>query len=574
MSPRNLQPADGVSELVLREPLDSTRARWVNRARSADHKVIGSTLIGFSLMAVVLAGFAELLCWVQLAAPDNTFLTPERFYTLHTVSDTSYLYFFALPLFAGIATYVMPLQIGARSTAFPRLSALGAWMIVFGGVLLYFSFVYNTWQGGVNVSSPLASIFYSPGSGVDFWLVSATLVAGGLTFNAIDLAVTYKIMRAPSMQGETTPVFALTSSVFAYGILATAPVLAAAALMMLIERQYEVFGIFSTANGGDALLWKTLFQWWAHSAPYLLALMAAGAVSEILPVSSKTKLANSGAVRGSIKAFAVLAILGFGQVYFTSPVDPIVNFVFMAIGLALLIPSAVLITSWLQTLRAGSFDGGAPGLFALAFVGFFTFSAVSSAALALPTLSAWLAGSQFGYAAWLNLVWGSAAFGGFAALLYWFPKITGRSFDAFKAKLALGMLACGTAIALLSMSSLGVDGLPREVAEYSGGYQARNIEAGLGTLLAAFGLIGLLINLIQSSGRGAAAGNDPWHAGTLEWYVPSPPPVNNFDEIPAVGGDAPLAELRARIAADTGELAGSVAQSPTSGRPSLRESKH
>ncbi|MGH2907582.1 MAG: cytochrome c oxidase subunit I [Solirubrobacterales bacterium] len=574
MSTTAYEQPSKVSEVAVREPRDSTRTRWVNRARSADHKVIATTMIGFSLIALTLAGISELMCWGQLALQDNTFLSPESFYNLHSLSDTTYLYLFALPLFAGLATYALPLQIGARSSAFPRLSALGAWMIVLGGFVLYLSTFVNTWQGGAQVSSSFLTFFYSPSPGIDFWLATAVLVGGGLTFNAIDLAVTYKVLRAEGMTSEKSPVFAYASAVYAYGILATAPVLVAASIMALVERQWELFGIFDPVNGGNTLLWKTLFQWFSHSAPYLITVVALGIVSEIIAAASGGKLANFGAVKNAIKWFAILAILGFGQVYFGAPVAPAWNYIFMVVGLALLIPSAVLIVSWVKTLQGGTFKSSVPALFAVTFIGFFTFGVVANIALSLPALSQWINGSEFGYAVWLNGVWSTAAFAGFAGLTYWFPKMTGRSLDAFKAKLALGMMAVGTVIALLAMCSLGVDGFARELYTYSGGFQARNIEAGLGTLLAAFGAIGLLINLMQSSTKGAVAGNDPWHAGTLEWFAQSPPPANNFDSVPAVESDAPLKDLRSRIADDTGKLAGSVAQSPTAGRPSLRESKH
>jgi cytochrome c oxidase subunit 1 len=565
---------DSVSEVVVREPIDNTRARWINRARSADHKVIGTTLIGFSLIALTLAGFTELLCWAQLAVSENNFLSPERFYALRTLSDTSYLYLVALPFFAGIATYVLPLQIGARSSAFPRLSALGAWMIVLGGVFLYFSTFVNSWQGGVQVSSPLSSFFYSPGAGLDFWLVSAILVGGGLTFNAIDLAVTFKTLRAEGMTGERTPVFAYSAAIYSYGILATAPVLVAACAMALVERQYNSFGIFNPVNGGNALLWKTLFQWFSHSAPYLLMVVAAGAASEIIAAASGRPLANVKAVKAALRAFAILAILGFGQVYFGAPVNPVWNIIFMVIGLALLIPTVVLITSWVQTITGGDYRPTVPSTFAVVFVVFFALGAIDNVALSLPALSQWLEGSEFGYAIWSNMVVGTFLFGGFAALLYWFPKITGRSFDAPKASLALVMTTVGFAISLAAMSALGLEGAPRELSTYGDGFQTGYILAGLGALVATFGVLGLLINFISSSSKGAVAGNDPWRASTLEWFAPSPPPINNFDAIPPVGSDTPLTDLRERVAADTGELAGSVAQSPTAGRPSLRESKH
>lgn len=564
-----------ISEIVVREPLDNTRESWVERIRSSDHKVIGTTLIGFSLISVVLAGFTELLGWAQLAAPDNTLFTPERFYILHTLSDTTFLYLFALPLFAGLALYLLPLQIGARSSAFPRFSALGAWMIVLGGAFLYFSLFINQWIGGANMSMPLAGSYFSTGPGADIFITALMMIAGGLACIAVDLAVTFRTLRAPGMSSGDAPVFAYTSSVFSYGILATAPVMVAAGLLALIERQWQTFGIFDPINGGDALLWKAMFQWWAHSAPYLVTLMGIGVVCEILPVAARTKLVNRSAVKQSLIAFAALGILGFGQVFFSSPVATGWKCTFMLAGLSLIVPAFVIITSWVRTLRAGLFETSAHSLFALSFIGFFLLGMVANTAMALPPLGRWLAGSQFGYASWHTFVWASAATAGFGGLLYWFPKITGRMVAPFKARLAFCLISLGTLVAILSMASLGLDGFPREISEYTSGMgQARNIEAGIATLFAALGTIGLLINLIQSSAAGPRSGNDPWRGSTLEWFAPSPPPANNFDVIPDVRGDSPLETIRSHVAAASGGLAGSVAQSPTAGRPSLRESKH
>jgi heme/copper-type cytochrome/quinol oxidase subunit 1 len=376
------------------------------------------------------------------------------------------------------------------------------------------------------------------------------------------------------MSGDRTPVFAYSASVYAYGILATAPVLVAIAFMALLERQWVSFGIFNPVDGGSPMLWKTLFQWWSHSAPFLISAVAIGAVSEIFAAATGRTLSNASAVKSAIRWFAILGILSFGTVFFGAPVKPFWNFFFMLAGLAVIIPSFVILQSWLATLRNGDYRGTVPSAFGVVFAAFFVVSLVFQVAFSLPTLSQWIYGSQAGYAAWLNQVWGVAAFGGFAALLFWFPKITGKSFDAPKARLALGLLTFGTALQLFAMTSLGVDGFPREVSTYTAGFEVRNILALIGVIISAFGLIGILINVMQSSTKGATAGNDPWRAGTLEWFVPSPPPVNNFDAIPAVASESPLSDLRASIAADTGELAGSVAQSPTAGRPSLRESKH
>lgn len=563
-----------VTEVVVREPIDSTRAKWINRARSADHKVIGTTLIGFALVNLVLAGFMELLTSIQLSVASNTFLSPERFYSLHTLSDTGYLYLFALPLVAGIATYVLPLQIGARSSAFPRLSALGLWLMVMGAGLLYFSTFINTWQGTVQTSAPLFESFYSPGSGADFWLTAVILIAGGLTFNAIDLAVTFKTSRAPGMTTERTPIFSYASSVYAYGILATAPVVVAACLMALLERQYDSFGIFNPVDGGSPLLWKTLFQWWSHSAPLLVIVVAVGAVSDIFATAAGRTVANASELKKAIRWFAILGVLSFGTVYFGGPVKPLWNYIFMVIGLSILIPAFVILQSWHATIKGGDYRAITPAAYAIAFAGFFVLFLIFQVALALPGLSEWINGSQAGYMAWLNQVWAVGGIGALAALLYWFPKMTGRSYSAPKMRLALVLIVVGTGLQFFAMFSLGVDGFPREVSTYTTGYELRNILALIGVILGAFGVIGLLLDLMQSSLRGLGSGNDPWHASTLEWFAPSPPPANNFDAIPEIGSAAPLSDFRDAIATDTGDLAGSVAQSPTAGRPSLRGSGH
>lgn len=574
MSREYQQPAK-VTEIVLRDTPDSTRAKWINRARSADHKVIGTTLVGFALINVLLAGFMELLEQIQLVVPNNTFLSPERFYSLHTLSGTGYLYLFALPLVAGLATYILPLQIGARTTAFPRLSALGAWMIVLGAGMLYFSTFVNTWQGTVQTSAPIFEPFYSAGSGADFWFTAAIMIAGGLMFNAIDLVVTKRTLRADGMSDAHTPIFSHAVAVYAFGILVTAPVLIAACLMALLERQWDSFGIFNPVDGGSPLLWKTLFQWWSHAAPYLVAVVAVGAVSEIFAAASGRTVANLAALKKALSWFAVTAILGFGVVYLGVPVHPGWNFVFMLISLALLVPSAVILQSWVSTLRGGDYRSTVPAAFAKVYVVSFLVMLVFHAALSLPVLGQWIGASQAGYVAWINQVWGAAAFGGLAAVCYWFPKMTGNLFDNAKALLALKLLAAGTLIQLVAMFSMGVDGLPREVSSYtSGTYELRSWIALVGLVIAAFGLLGILINFMQSALHGAKAGNDPWHAGTLEWFAPSPPPINNFDAIPAIESEIPTAVLKERIVAEAGELAGSVAQSPTAGRPSMREAEH
>lgn len=563
-----------VTEVVVRETPDPTRPKWIDRARSADHKSIGLVLIVFSLVNYVLAGFMEILTQFQLLVSDGTFLSPERFYALHMLQDTSYLYLFTLPLLAGIATYVLPLQIGARSTAFPRLSALGAWMIVFGAAILYFSTFTDTWQGTVQMSAPLFEPFYSEGPGADLWLTAVMMVAGGLMVNAIDLVVTYRNMRAAGMTKQRTPVFAHASAVFGWGILATAPVMLAAGLMALLERQWGSFGIFNPVDGGDPMLWKTLFQWWSHSAPLLALVLAIGAVSDILATASKRIPANVAVLKRAIVAFAIFSVLSFGTVFFGTPVKPVWSYIFMIAGLAVLVPGFEILQSWYATVRNGDWQPSMPAAFSLVFIGFFVAFLVLHTALSLPVLSQWVDGSQIGYVAWLDEFYAAGALGGFAALLYWFPKMTGRDFAPGPIRIALVMMAVGATVQYLMMFSMGADGMAREVSTYSGTYGLRSVIGVIALLVTALGVIGVLVELMRANAKGLKSGNDPWHAGTLEWFAPSPPPANNFDAVPEITSARPLSDLRESIVAETGDLVGTVAQSPTSGRPSMREADH
>ncbi len=575
MSTTTIERPDRVTEVVVRETRDPQRPTWVARMRSADHKVIGTTLIGLSMLSLIVAGVAELLTLAQLSLPDNTFLPPERFLRLHTLADTTYLLFFALPGILGLALYALPLQIGARATAFGRLSAFGAWSIVLGFSILYASVFVNAPQTGPFLSAPLVSDFFSPGQGVDFMLASHMLLALGLTVIAIDLLTTFRNMRAAGMSRETAPAFAFAARAFSLGMLLTAPVLFVACGTLLVERQSELTGIFDPATGGSAMLWQVLYGWFAHAAPLLVGVAGVGIAADIFAAFGTGRVALRRDLGTALTAMTLLAVLGFGQLLYGAPLADAWILIFMVIGLALVMPAVVIVTSLVRTVRAGQMRVTVPVLYALGFTVLFTGAIIDAVGMAIPAIGQWLLGSEFHYAHWQFLVVGCGMMAIVGGLHYWFPKITGRVYSDGAARIAWAHIFFGTLAALLLMQSLGIDGFARELGEYSdaSGYQLRWVLILLAALAIAFGVVVALVNLIVANAKGAKAGNDPWHGSTLEWFTPSPPPVHNFDSVPAVVNDAPLKDLRARLSRQPNGLAGTVAQPPSAGSHAAGESR-
>lgn len=575
MSNAPIERPEKITEVVMREQPDPRRPSWVDRVRSADHKTVGTTLIGLSMLALIVAGVAELLTLVQLIEPNSTFLPPERFLRLHTLADTTYLYFFAIPGIAGLALYTMPLQIGARSTAFPRLSAFGSWLAVLAFVLFYWSIFVNAPQAGPFLSAPLISKFYSPGLGIDFMLASYLMLSLGMTVIAIDLLTTFRNMRAAGMSRHTTPAFAFAAKAFAAGVLVTAPVLIAASGTLLVERSSDLIGIFDPAAGGSAMLWTVLYGWFAHAAPLLVAVAGAGIAADIFATHGSGRVAVRKDLGTAMIAFVALSVLSFGQLLYGAPVASVWMIVFILLGLALVMPASMIIASIVRTARAGQVRVTVPVLYAIGFTVFFTAAMVDAVGTAIPAIGQWTLGSEFYYGHWQMLVVGCGAMAILGGLHHWFPKITGRMYGEGAAKLAWAHIFFGMLVTLLVTQGLGLDGFARELSEYTDSdYQLPWIVIMLGALAVAFGVVVALINLIHANVKGRKAGNDPWHGSTLEWFAPSPPPVNNFDVVPRVMSDTPHADVRDRLGRGPQPLAGSVAQPPTAGRPALRETHH
>jgi heme/copper-type cytochrome/quinol oxidase subunit 1 len=537
-------------ELVIDGFPGKRRPRWIELATSADHKDIGRILIGGSLGFLFLALITLLLMRLQLALPENTFLSPVAFNRMLSSYGATAVFLFAIPLALGFFYYAAPLQIGARGTALPRFGQTGMALWAAGATVLYTSFLYTPSEAGVNPLAPLSELTFLSSNGVDAWAAATGLCTLGFVFLAIDLLTTVRNMRAPGMAWRRVPVFAWAATVGSWLLLVIGPVLLAALTMLMIDRNYD--GIFfADGSGGAPLLWQHL-SWIFFSGTYMLVLIfALGAIAEIVAAFSGRALLNRGVVMGSLAAIAVLGTLAWMQNMYTAPIGIGWMYFAMAMSLALIVPFGLIVFNLIATLAGGRLRMRAPLLFAL--------GAISSISIGLGAeidhsmvAAAWqLKNTTDATAATHFALVGGAVFGGFAALHFWFPKMTGRTMGESLARISFWTMAIGTLIAFVPLFLAGgehnqvIDGY-----KFFGdsGVDAYNLIASIGTLILAAGIVMTLVNAISSRVNGPAAGHDPWGGESLEWFALSPPEPHNFDVLPDVRSAQPMRDIREAIA--------------------------
>jgi heme/copper-type cytochrome/quinol oxidase subunit 1 len=526
------------------------RPRWVEIATSADHKDVGRVLVVGALGFLFIALVELVLMRLQLAIPENTFLTPVAFNRMLSLYGATAIFLFAIPLVLGLFYYVAPLQVGARGTALPRLGQIGMAMYVAGAAVLYAGFLFTPSEAGVNPLAPLSELAFLSNNGVDAWATATGLVTLGFVLLAIDLSTTLRNMRAPGMAWRRVPVFAWAAAVGSWLILAVGPVLLAALTMLMIDRNYD--GIFfADGSGGAPLLWQHL-SWIFFSGAYMLILIFAfGALAEIVPAFSGKPLFNRGVVMGSLAAVAVLGTLAWMQNMLTAPIGIGWMYFAMLMSLALIVPFGLIVFNLIATLLGGALRMRAPLLFALGAI-----SAISIG------LGAEIEQSMVG-AAWevknttdataathFALV-GGAVFGGFAALQYWFPKMTGRTMGETLARISFWTMAAGMLLAFVPLFFAGADqGQVIDAYKFfdHSGLNAYNMIASIGVVVLAAGIVMTLVNAILSREGGARAGHDPWGGDSLEWFALSPPEPHNFDVLPDVRSARPMRDIREAIA--------------------------
>ena len=515
---------------------------------TTDHKRIGILYMVTTWVFFVMGGVEALLMRMQLSTADNNVLSPEVYNQLFTLHGTTMIFLFVVPMMAGLGNYLVPLMIGARDVAFPRLNALSYWLFLAGGIVFYSSIFWNAPDAGWISTVPLASGTYSPSGGEDAWIYLIHLTGIASLIGAINFYATIVNMRAPGMTWSRVPLFVWSILTYSLILIVALPVIAAAVTMLLLDRHFGTH-FFDPTQGGSALLWQNLFWFFGHPEVYVMVLPGFGIVSEVLPVFARKPIFGYRAIAASTILIAFLGLLTWIHHLYTTP-TPVVVLIFAMISSFLIaVPTGVKIFNWLGTLWQGSIEFRTALLFAVGTISLFTIGGITGIFLAMFPVD-WQLNDTYFVVAHLHFVLiGGAVFGIFAGVYYWFPKITGRLLSEALGRWSFGLMFVGTLVTFLIQHSLGLDGMPRRIYEYDnvGHLQLYNQISTVGSFILGAGVLVTIINVARSLTRGVVAGPDPWKGNTLEWFAPSPPPPHNFDLVPRVRSLEPMKDIRREV---------------------------
>ena len=524
--------------VILRRPT-STTGFW-SWFTTVDHKKIGIMYGGTALLFFVLGGVEALLIRLQLAQPNGTVLTSSQYNQIFTMHGTTMVFLLGMPLSVAFANYLIPLMIGARDVAFPRLNAFGYWGFVLGGVFLYSSFVLGGapnggWFGYTPLTSTPLGLGALPGRGPDFWTVGIVMLGIASTTSAINIIVTVLNMRAPGMTLMRMPVFVWMMLVTFFLTLFAMPIITVAMIMVFFDRNFGT-SFFLAVKGGDPLLYQNLFWLFGHPEVYILILPGMGIVSEVLPVFSRKPLFGYPVVVFSGIAIGFLGWGVWAHHMFTTGLGPVAVSAFSLSTMLIAIPTGVKIFNWLATVWRGAIKLTTSMLYALGFIAMFTIGGLSGVSLAVVPADTQQHDTYFVVAHFHYVLFGGLVFGLFAGFYYWYPKVFGRMLDERLGKVSFWTMLIGFNLTFFPMHLLGIFGMPRRIYTYNNGlgWDTLNLIITIGAFIIAFSVLIFLVNLIVSHRRGAIAGNDPWDARTIEWSISSPPPEYNFAEIPEI----------------------------------------
>jgi cytochrome c oxidase subunit I len=544
MATRTLTPVP----MIIAHRVERPPRGLVGWLTTTDHKRIGILYMVTTWVFFILGGVEALMMRLQLSVADNNLVTPEVYNQLFTLHGTTMIFLFVVPMMAGFGNYFVPLMIGARDVAFPRLNALSYWLFLAGGLVFYASIFWTPADAGWISAVPLAGITYSPSGGEDAWIYLIHLTGLSSLIGAINLYATIANMRAPGMTWSRLPLFVWSILTYAILLIVALPVIAAAVTMLLLDRHFGTH-FFDPTQGGSVLLWQNLFWFFGHPEVYVMVLPAFGIFSEVLPVFARKPIFGYKAIAASTVLIAFLGLLTWIHHMFTTPL-PVVIFIFAMISSFLIaVPTGVKIFNWIGTLWQGSIELRTPLLFAVAGISLFTIGGLTGIFLAIFPVD-WQLNDTYFVVAHLHFVFiGGSVFGIFAGVYYWFPKVTGRMLSEALGRWSCGLMFLGTLVTFLIQHSLGLDGMPRRVYEYDnvGNLELYNQISTVGSFILAAGVLLTVVNVARSLTRGVVAGPDPWQGNTLEWLTPSPPPEHNFDVTPRVRSLEPMKDIRREV---------------------------
>jgi cytochrome c oxidase subunit 1 len=542
------------------EPWPTTspaRRPWIDELQqwltTVDHKRIGILYVLFALLFLVVGGIEASLIRIQLVRANSDFLAPQTFNQLFTLHGTTMIFFVAMPLMFGFANYLVPLMIGARDMAFPRLNAFSLWLTVLGGFLLYYSLVggYGLYGAGSAPDvgwfayAPLTSKTFSPGHSTDYWTLSLLVSGFGSIATAINIITTVFCLRCPGMTLGRMPLFVWLSLAMAMlAILAIGPLTAAQAMLM-IDR-YLGGHFFDTQAGGSAVLWMHFFWVFGHPEVYVLVIPAFGFASEIIPVFSRKAIFGYPIMVAATLAIAFVSISVWAHHMFTVGMTAAGNTFFVLSTMAIAVPTGIKIFNWLATMWGGRIEFRTPMLFCVGFLFQFLLAGLTGVMLASAPFNWQLSGSYFVVAHFHYVIVGAILFCAFAAFYYWFPKVTGRMLSETLGKWHFWLFVVGFHLTFDTMHVPGLLGMPRRIYTYEAGrgWEGWNAVVTVGALIQAVAIGIFVLNLVRAALAGPKAGNDPWDAWTLEWSTSSPPPEYNFATLPVVRSRRPLWDLK------------------------------
>src|ERR1700688_223248 len=531
-------------------PLVARLHDWVT---TVDHKRLGILYIVYALVFLIIGGIEAAIMRIQLIRPHNNFVSPDVFNRMFTMHGTTMIFFVIMPVMFGFANYLVPLMIGARDMAFPRLNAFSFWLTAFGGILLYFSFLGATGLYGDGTApdvgwfayAPLTSKTFSLGHSTDFWTLSLLVSGFGSIGTAVNIIATVFCMRCPGMTLAKMPLLAWLNLVMAVLVILAVSPLSAAQIMLAVNR-YLGGHFFDTQAGGSAVIWMHFFWIFGHPEVYVLVLPAFAFASEIIPVFSRKAIFGYPVMVLATVAIGFIGMSVWAHHMFTIGMSAGANTFFVLSTMAIAVPTGIKIFNWLATMWGGKIRLATPMMFCVGFLFQFLIAGLTGVTLAVAPLDWQLGNSYYVVAHFHYVIVGGILFTIFAAFYYWLPKASGKMCNEALGKLHFWLFFIGFHLTFDFMHIPGLLGMPRRIYTYEPGrgWDIWNLIVTMGVFFQALGTLVFVANLLWSYFKGKAAGNDPWDAWTLEWSTNSPPPAYNFATIPAIKSRRPLWDLK------------------------------